>query len=58
MLDPPLTFRRDRRTLIAERDGTPIAGIALTTGALIAGPTAETARALRHRRWQLFRHGG
>jgi hypothetical protein len=57
MPDPPLTFRRDRRTLIAERDGAPIAGIALTTGALIAGPTTQIAHALRRRRWQLFRHG-
>jgi hypothetical protein len=57
MPDPPLTIRRSRGTLIAERDGAPIAGISLTSGALTGSPTAGDVRALRHRRWQLLRHG-
>ena len=51
-----LTIRRDRRVLIAERDGIPIAGLSLTSGALTGAPGA--VHALRHRRWQLFRHCG
>ena len=57
MPDPPLTIRRKRRVLIAERDGAPSAGISLTSGALTGAPTAGAVRALRHRRWQLLRHG-
>ena len=57
MPDPPLTFRRNGDALVAERDGTAIAGIALTSGALTDQPEAPTVRALRHRRWQLMRHG-
>ena len=45
MLDPPLTIRRNGRALIAERDGAPIAAIALTSGAL----TGDAHRARRPR---------
>jgi hypothetical protein len=55
MLDPPLTIRRNRRVLIAERDGARIAAISLTSGAVTGAPSAVPA--LRHRRWQLLRHG-
>ena len=50
MPDPPLTIRRNGRALIAERDGAPIAGISLTSGALTGDPTASAVHALRHRR--------
>jgi hypothetical protein len=47
--------------LLAEEDGMPIAGIALTNGAIFADrllPPTVAVRALRLRRYELLRQGG
>jgi hypothetical protein len=50
------------RTLLAERDGVPVAAVALTSGAVLADPSDPAAttgvRLLRRRRYQLLRQGG
>src|SRR5437764_737049 len=47
--------------LLAERDGVPVAAIALTSGLVIADPfqrTVDAAHLLRQRRYRLLRQGG
>jgi hypothetical protein len=47
--------------LLAERAGTAIAAVALTSGAVVADPsypTAAAVRQLRRRRYQVLRQGG
>lgn len=47
--------------LLAERDGVPIAAIALTSGMVFADPltpTIDAVRLLRFRRYRLLRQGG
>ena len=47
--------------LLAERDGVPIAAIALSSGLILAdpfNPTADAVRRLRERRYRLLRQGG
>jgi hypothetical protein len=49
------------RVLIAEREGVPVAAIALDSGSVTADPfqpTADVVRLLRRRRYQLLRQGG
>jgi hypothetical protein len=49
------------RVLLAEQDGEPVAAISLETGSVVADPfrpTADSARMLRLRRYQLLRQGG
>jgi hypothetical protein len=53
--------RPSGRALVAEADGTPIAAIALTSGAVLAAagnPNMQAIRALRYRRYRLLRQGG
>lgn len=48
-------------TLLAERDGVPLAAIALTSGLVVADPFKHTAGAvhlLKHRRYRLLRQSG
>jgi hypothetical protein len=47
--------------LLAERDGVPVAAIALTSGSVLADPfhaTADAVGLLRGRRYRLLRQGG
>jgi hypothetical protein len=49
------------RALIAEHDGTPIAAVALTSGAVVADPAHRAGgvvEQLRFRRYQLLAQGG
>jgi hypothetical protein len=49
------------RVLLAERDGVAVAGVALTSGAIVADPfepATDAVRLLRYRRYQLLRQGG
>jgi hypothetical protein len=49
------------RVLVAESDGSPVAAVSLDHGALIADPfrrSADAARLLRLRRYQLLHQGG
>jgi hypothetical protein len=53
--------RLPEKELVAELDGTPIAAISLTTGAVAADlerADAQTIRSLRFRRYQILRQGG
>ena len=53
--------RRPSLSLLAEVDGTPVAAISLTTGAITAKPRGappEIIRALRYRRYEILRQGG
>jgi hypothetical protein len=55
------TERPAGRALIAERDGVPIAAVALTSGRVIADPShrlGEAVHLLRLRRYRLLRQGG
>ena len=48
-------------TLIAERDGVPVASLELASGSVVADPsrtTADAVRLLRRFRYQLLRQGG
>jgi hypothetical protein len=71
MSDHVLTIRaatpRDSRprmrgpALLAERDGVPIAAIALTSGTVVVdpfSPTEDAVALLRSRRYRLLRQGG
>jgi hypothetical protein len=47
--------------LLAERHGTPVAAVALTSGSVVADPfqaTADAVHSLRLRRYRLLRQGG
>src|SRR5256885_3477425 len=49
------------QAILAERDGIPIAAIALTSGTVFAdprSPTADAVRLLRFRRYRMLRQGG
>ena len=53
--------RRTGRVLIAERDGVPIAAVALTSGAVAAyasSTAGDAVRLLRKRRYRLMRQSG
>jgi hypothetical protein len=57
-LDSAHTLRG--HVLLAETDGTPVAAVSLTTGAVTADPfqrTADAVRLLRLRRYQLLHQG-
>jgi hypothetical protein len=53
--------RPSGRALVAEADGTPIAAIALTSGAVLAAagsPNMQAIHALKYGRYRLLRQGG
>ena len=56
-----LTSTHGRRALVAERDGSPVAAVGLTTGAVLLGRRPQVdpvVRALRRVRYRVLRQGG